>query len=69
MDCQDILPTINSYSRSQSTILPMGRVKTIMKSSPDVDQISNESLFLITKVRNNFVEGKWCFAEVIILNI
>ena len=29
--------------------LPMTRVKTIMKSSPDVETVSQESLFLITK--------------------
>jgi len=33
----------------------MGRVKTIMKSSPEVDQISNESLFLITKATEVFI--------------
>ena len=32
-----------------SVSLPMTRVKTIMKSSPDVDNVSQESLFLITK--------------------
>ena len=29
--------------------LPQSRVKTIMKSSPDVEAVSQESLFLITK--------------------
>ena len=32
-----------------SCILPLARVKTIMKSSPDVCNISQEALFLITK--------------------
>merc|ERR1711934_271368 len=35
--------------------LPQARVKTIMKSSPDVDAVSQESLFLITKATELFV--------------
>ena len=36
--------------RSNDVLLPLARVKTIMKSSPDVENIGQESLFLITKV-------------------
>jgi len=39
-----------------TTLLPVSRVKTIMKSSPDVSTISNESLFLIVKATELFVE-------------
>lgn len=35
--------------KSSGCLLPVSRVKTIMKSSPDVSTISQESLFLITK--------------------
>ncbi len=35
--------------------LPMSRVKTIMKSSPDVETVSQESLFLITKATELFI--------------
>ena len=49
----------NSPLRSKDVLLPLARVKTIMKSSPDVDNIGQESLFLVTKVysRNYF----WIF--------
>lgn len=30
--------------------LPLSRVKTIMKSSPDVDAVGPEPLYLVTKV-------------------
>ena len=40
----------NSPLRSKDVLLPLARVKTIMKSSPDVDNIGQESLFLVTKV-------------------
>jgi hypothetical protein len=36
--------------RSKDVLLPLARVRTIMKSSPDVENIGQESLFLITKV-------------------
>jgi len=39
-----------------STVLPISRIKTIMKSSPDVSTISNDSLFLIAKATELFVE-------------
>ena len=33
----------------ENNCLPQTRVKTIMKSSPDVETVSAESLFLITR--------------------
>jgi len=36
-------------------MLPMARVKTIMKSSPEVENINQESLFLITKATELFI--------------
>ena len=41
----------NSPLRSKDVLLPLNRVRTIMKSSPDVEAIGQESLFLITKVK------------------
>ncbi|GBP48899.1 Chromatin accessibility complex protein 1 [Eumeta japonica] len=35
--------------------LPISRVKTIMKSSPDVDAVGPEPLYLVTKVTEMFV--------------
>ncbi|XP_045775923.1 chromatin accessibility complex 16kD protein [Maniola jurtina] len=35
--------------------LPLSRVKTIMKSSPDVDAVGPEPLYLVTKVTELFV--------------
>ncbi|CAG9136818.1 unnamed protein product [Plutella xylostella] len=35
--------------------LPLSRVKTIMKSSPDVEAVGPEPLFLVTKVTELFV--------------
>ena len=43
----------NSPLRSKDVLLPLNRVRTIMKSSPDVEFIGQESLFLITKVAMN----------------
>ncbi|CAB4068051.1 CHRAC1 [Lepeophtheirus salmonis] len=43
-------------SRSEGDVsLPMSRVRTIMKSSPDIDNISQESLYLITKATEYFI--------------
>lgn len=36
--------------------LPISRIKTIMKSSPDVSSIGQESLFLIAKATELFVQ-------------
>jgi len=41
--------------RSKDVLLPLARVKTIMKSSPDVENIGQESLFLITKATELFI--------------
>ncbi|XP_033640729.1 chromatin accessibility complex protein 1-like [Asterias rubens] len=38
------------------TLLPVARIRTIMKSSPDVTVIGQESLFMITKATELFVE-------------
>ena len=44
-------PVVSSSPlRSKDVLLPLAKVKTIMKSSPDVENIGQESLFLITKV-------------------
>ena len=40
---------------SQVVTLPLARVRTIMKSSPDVSNISQESLFLIAKSTELFI--------------
>merc|ERR1712226_554034 len=42
-------------SRREMNALPPGRVKTIMKSSPDVETVSQESLFLITRAAELFI--------------
>ena len=37
--------------------LPLARVKTIMKSSPEVETVTQESLFLITRATvRNFIK-------------
>lgn len=41
--------------RSKDVLLPLARVRTIMKSSPDVENIGQESLFLITKATERFI--------------
>merc|ERR1711974_467355 len=45
----------NSPLRSKDVLLPLAKVKTIMKSSPDVENIGQESLFLITKATELFI--------------
>lgn len=45
----------NSPLRSKDVLLPLNRVRTIMKSSPDVEFIGQESLFLITKATELFI--------------
>ncbi|KAK2181828.1 hypothetical protein NP493_380g02058 [Ridgeia piscesae] len=42
--------------RAGSCVLPISRIKTIMKSSPEVSNIGQESLFLITKSTELFVQ-------------
>ncbi|XP_015926831.1 chromatin accessibility complex protein 1 [Parasteatoda tepidariorum] len=41
--------------QSKLAVLPISRVRTIMRSSPDVGSISPESCFLITKAAEGFV--------------
>ena len=50
-----VKPKENSDIDSQVVTLPLARVKTIMKSSPDVSNISQESLFLIAKSTELFI--------------
>ncbi|XP_059480365.1 chromatin accessibility complex protein 1 [Neocloeon triangulifer] len=37
--------------------LPISRIRTIMKSSPDVESIGQDSLFLITKATELFIQS------------
>ncbi|XP_071957047.1 chromatin accessibility complex protein 1-like [Antedon mediterranea] len=39
------------------TALPVARIRMIMKSSPEITSVSGESLFLITKATELFVEN------------
>ena len=51
-----------SYTKNHSKMssprgganLPLARVKTIMKSSPEVETVTQESLFLITRATVSF---------------
>ena len=43
-----------SSSASGNSSLPLARVKTIMKSSPEVESVTQETLFLITRATVNF---------------
>lgn len=38
-----------SPTKSKETQLPIYRIRTIMKSSPDVENIGQDSLFLVTR--------------------
>ncbi|XP_067664902.1 chromatin accessibility complex protein 1-like [Haliotis asinina] len=40
-----------------TSILPLSRVKTIMKSSPDVSSISQEALFITGKATELFIQA------------
>ncbi|KAF8787563.1 Chromatin accessibility complex protein 1 like protein [Argiope bruennichi] len=42
-------------NKSKSCILPMARIKTVMKGSPEVENISNEAIFVMTKAAEGFV--------------
>ncbi|XP_068626833.1 chromatin accessibility complex 16kD protein [Battus philenor] len=45
-----------SLTKSEKDLhLPLSRVKTIMKSSPEVDAVGPEPLYLVTKVTELFV--------------
>ena len=46
-----------------TTQLPISRIKTIMKSSPEVSAISNESLFLIVKATVYYLFDNSIFPE------
>ncbi|KAK3088823.1 hypothetical protein FSP39_024203 [Pinctada imbricata] len=39
------------------SVLPLSRIRTIMKSSPDTSSISNEALFLTGKATELFVQN------------
>merc|ERR1712122_874 len=49
-------PEIVKMAEKCKLSLPLSRIKTIMKSSPDVAAISQESLFLIAKATEVFVQ-------------
>ncbi|XP_064597750.1 chromatin accessibility complex protein 1-like [Liolophura sinensis] len=41
----------------KESVLPLSRIKTIMKSSPDVSSISQEALFMTGKATEMFVQN------------
>ena len=41
-------------SKGGSSNLPLARVRTIMKSSPEVENVNQESLFLVTRATVSF---------------
>ncbi|KAK6618230.1 hypothetical protein RUM44_002681 [Polyplax serrata] len=43
-------------SSSKHFQLPISRVKTIMKSSPDVENVSSESIHLVAKATELFIQ-------------
>jgi len=45
----------SSGVKRELVTLPQARVKTIMKSSPDVELVTQESLFLITRAAELFI--------------
>ena len=47
---------MTSPAPAGSSSLPLARVKTIMKSSPDVESVSQESLFLVTKATVSYIK-------------
>ncbi|KAH8398009.1 hypothetical protein KR222_009784 [Zaprionus bogoriensis] len=52
----DEVKTQEQRKPTAETFLPLSRVRTIMKSSMDTGQISNEVVFLITKCTELFVQ-------------
>ena len=50
---------MTSPAPAGSSSLPLARVKTIMKSSPDVESVTQESLFLVTKATVS-CSISWC---------
>ncbi|XP_063616118.1 chromatin accessibility complex 16kD protein [Cydia splendana] len=47
--------TMSTPKAEKDLHLPLSRVKTIMKSSPDVEAVGPEPLYLVTKVTELFV--------------
>ncbi|XP_063685432.1 uncharacterized protein LOC134819414 [Bolinopsis microptera] len=50
---------VHELSREENkclTLLPLSRIKNIMKQCPDINAISQESLFIITRATELFVE-------------
>ncbi|RZF36917.1 hypothetical protein LSTR_LSTR004605 [Laodelphax striatellus] len=43
-------------NKSKETVLPLSRVRTIMKSSPDVENISQDSLPLVIRATELFIQ-------------
>uniref|UniRef100_A0A1B6LUM2 Chromatin accessibility complex protein 1 n=1 Tax=Graphocephala atropunctata TaxID=36148 RepID=A0A1B6LUM2_9HEMI len=43
-------------SKSKELQLPISRIRTIMKSSPDVENISQDALYLITRATELFIQ-------------
>merc|ERR1712050_1490 len=48
--------------KNTGCLLPISRIRTIMKSSPDVAHLSNDSLYLVTKATEIFVQdlSRYC---------
>ncbi|CAH0385165.1 unnamed protein product [Bemisia tabaci] len=46
----------NSATKVKELLLPVSRVKTIMKSSPDVENVGQDALHLVTKSTELFVQ-------------
>jgi chromatin accessibility complex protein 1 len=48
--------TPTSSAKKSDLLLPQAKVKTIMKSSPEIELIGSETLYLITKSTELFIE-------------
>ena len=53
---KSILNDSKSSTNNRLLQLPVARVRTIMKSSPDLGNVSQEAYFLITKATECFVQ-------------
>ena len=51
----------NYLSDNGHSILPLSRIKTIMKSSPDVNSVGNDSLFMIAKATVSYIPHYFLF--------
>ncbi|XP_021950942.1 uncharacterized protein LOC110848125 [Folsomia candida] len=49
-------PRLHSTKIKQDVTLPQTKVKIIMKSSPEIDQVGNDVLFLISKATELFID-------------